>query len=254
MRHDLHSDVSAFSTTRQGGISVGEYSTFNINPFVGDDPLHVASNLLTLAVEVGVAQERIVLPHQVHGVRVLRIDETFPCRPESDRRLALEGIDALITNVPFMCIGVSTADCIPIFFYDERHHAVGVAHAGWRGTVAKISCKTLHTMQQEYGTEPSDVLAAIGPGISVDHFEVGDEVYEAFSRAGFDMELLAVRHERWHIDLPGSNAWLLQQCGVRAENIVRSPFCTYADNHLFFSARRQGALCGRIYNGILLLK
>lgn len=252
--HNLSPDVLAFSTTRSGGCSVGEYASFNINPFCGDNPLHVDENLLMLSEEIRVPKGHIVMPHQIHGVSIKRITEDFFLQSETDRKMLLEGIDALTTDIPQVCIGVSTADCIPVFLYDKEHHAVAVSHAGWRGTVARIVAKTLETMAEEYGTAPQDVVAVIGPGICLEHFEVGDEVYQAFYDAGFDMQKVAKRHERWHIDLPLCNALELQLCGVKSENIRLSGLCTYCDNDRYFSARRQGILSGRIYNGIMLKK
>ena len=107
-------------------------------------------------------------------------------------------------------------------------------------------------MQETYGTDPADLLACIGPGICADHFEVGDEVFEAFAAAGFDMNRVAKRINRWHIDLPLCNEETLLSCGLRPENIHQSRLCTFERNETYFSARRQGINSGRIFNGILL--
>ena len=106
-----------------------------------------------------------------------------------------------MSNLPKECLCISTADCIPVLCYDARHQAIAAIHAGWRGTVARIVSKALEQMRQVYGTEGKDVYACIGSGISQEAFEVGDEVYEAFRQAGFDMERIAVRKGKWHIDL-----------------------------------------------------
>lgn len=106
----------------------------------------------------------------------------------------LEGVDAVMTDVPKVCVSVSTADCIPILIYDRVHHAVAAVHAGWRSTVLRIPEAVLQAMAGAYGTRPQDVEAAIGPGISLEAFEVGDEVYEAFRTAGFPMEEIARRY------------------------------------------------------------
>jgi len=175
--------VTAFSTTRKGGVSQGNYSEFNINDYCGDCAEHVAENRRKLADELGISIDHIILPHQVHGVEVRQVAGDYFSMPENIRKMILEGVDAVMTNEKGVCIGVSTADCIPILLYDEEHHAVAAIHAGWRGTLARIVHKTIQEMAFAYHTEPKKLKAVIGPGISLEHFEVGDEVYEAFEQA-----------------------------------------------------------------------
>lgn len=183
--------VTAFSTTRKGGVSQGNYSEFNINDYCGDCAEHVAENRRKLADELGISIDHIILPHQVHGVEVRQVAGDYFSMPENIRKMILEGVDAVMTNEKGVCIGVSTADCIPILLYDEEHHAVAAIHAGWRGTLARIVHKTIQEMAFAYHTEPKKLKAVIGPGISLEHFEVGDEVYEAFEQAAFPMEEIA---------------------------------------------------------------
>ena len=120
-------------------------------------------------------------PLQTHGTDSLIIDDTYLNATHSERQAMLQGIDALITRMPGCCICISTADCIPVLLYDRQRRIVAAVHAGWRGTVNRILAKTLHRMQSAYGTRGTDVIACIGPGISLDSFEVGDEVYERFA-------------------------------------------------------------------------
>lgn len=110
------------------------------------------------------------------------------------KAVTLEGVDAVMTDVPKVCVSVSTADCIPILIYDRVHHAVAAVHAGWRSTVLRIPEAVLQAMAGAYGTRPQDVEAAIGPGISLEAFEVGNEVYEAFRTVGFPMGEMARRY------------------------------------------------------------
>lgn len=185
LSYSLGAHVCAFSTMRGGGYSSGAYATFNANAYCGDDERHVALNRVLLCDELGLSADRLIIPHQVHGDRVLRIDDRFFAGDEAARGAALEGADAVMTDLPHVCVSVSTADCIPVLVYDSRHHAVAAVHAGWRGTMLRIVETTLGAMHEAYGTEPSDVQAVIGPGISLDAFEVGDEVYEAFAVPDF---------------------------------------------------------------------
>ena len=189
---ELYSNIFCFSTTRHGGYSEGAYATFNCNAYCGDacDAVRKNCGLLCSLLPEGAG---LLIPHQVHGTEVRVIDEAFLRKPESEKARLLEGVDALVSDVPKACLCISTADCIPVLCYDVRRRAIAAIHAGWRGTVSRIVSKTLEKMRQVYGTEGKDVCACIGPGISQEAFEVGDEVCEAFRRAGFDMERIAVR-------------------------------------------------------------
>ncbi len=244
--------VKAFTTTRKGGVSQGNYGEFNINEYCGDEPKHVEENRRLLGAELGIDAERILMAHQVHGVEVRQIASGFLSLPENVRKMRLEGVDALMTDQKGICIGVSTADCIPVLLYDEEHHAVAAIHAGWRGTVQRIVHKTVQEMMLVYQTDPKKLKAVIGPGISLANFEVGDEVYEAFEQATFPMEEIAERHGKWHINLPLCNQLMLEHLGVKHENIQVSSICTYAHYDEYFSARRLGVNSGRLYTGIFL--
>ena len=138
-----------------------------------------------------------------------------------------------------------------MIIYDARHHAVSVVHAGWRGTVARIVEKVVKAMAVTYHSKPEDLECIIGPGISLDAFEVGMEVYEQFRQAGFEMSSRFVRG-KWHIDLKECNRQQLVSLGVKPEVITVSPICTYNENKDFFSARRQGINSGRIFTGAIL--
>ena len=242
--YNMGTGVTAFSTTRQGGCSTGNYAAFNINGYCGDDEVHIAANKVALCSLLGIDSNRLVMPHQVHDCVVRRID--------GPQQGVIEGVDAVMTDVPQLCIGVSTADCIPVLLYDSTHRAVSAVHAGWRGTVLRIVQKAVETMRDTYGTAPADLQAVIGPGISLDSFEVGDEVYNQFLSAGFDMQPISRRDAKWHIDLPMCNHLQLMEAGVPADHIQMTNICTYQQYDRYFSARRLGIQSGRIYTGILI--
>ncbi len=264
--YNVANGVKAFSTTRKGGVSTGKYGEFNINEYCGDEMECIVRNRELLAAELGIAPDHILLPHQVHGVEVGRITEGSFALSDQERKLLLEGVDAVMTDLEGVCVGVSTADCIPVLLYDEAHHAAAAVHAGWRGTVMRIVQKTIEKMQVAYHTQPHELKAIIGPGISREAFEVGNEVYDAFLQAGFDMEPIAELRPamsapadgqmqmKWHIDLPLCNMLQLQQMGVPDDNILQTGICTYSHCDDYFSARRLGIQSGRIYTGILLNK
>lgn len=251
--YDMGTGVVAFSSTRHGGCSKGNYAAFNINSYCGDSKDDILSNRKALCEMLGISIDHLIMPHQVHLTKVVKIDETFLSMSPEERQTALEGVDALMTNLRGVCIGVSTADCIPVLLYDEVHQAVCAIHAGWRGTVKRIVMKAVEAMTEAYSTQPQQLFAQIGPGIHLDSFEVGDEVYEAFEAVGFDMSAISVRKEKWHIDLPMCNRQQLIESGLLPQNINVSPVCTFQQANDYFSARRLGIDSGRIFSGIGIL-
>ena len=250
--YDFGQNVTAFSTTRQGGYSEGNYGQFDINRYCGDSPEHIAQNRQALCQLLDIDDHHLLMPHQVHLTEVATIDADFLRLDSNERQQRLEGIDAIMTDRVGVCIGVSTADCIPVLLYDGVHRAACAVHAGWRGTVARIVEKAVKTMTATYGTRPSDLVAQTGPGISLDSFEVGDEVYDAFAQAGFDMAAISQKQAKWHINLPACNRLQLIATGVMPEHISVSDICTYKSHDTFFSARRLGINSGRIFTAILM--
>lgn len=251
LRYHFPEGVCAFSTCRDGGVGQGAYATFNCTHYCGDDESSVAVNRNRLCADLHIAPDRLFIPRQVHDTLIAEIDEQFLSLPVKQQQARLEGIDALTTCQPDCCIAVSTADCIPILLYDTRTRAMAAIHAGWRGTVARILTFTLQRMRTRYGTRAKELMAVIGPGISLEAFEVGDEVYHAFSEAGFPMRQVACRKEKWHIDLWEANRLLLLEAGVPESQIEVAGICTYGRCDLFFSARRLGIKSGRMLTGIM---
>ena len=223
------SHITAFSTTRDGGVSI--------------------------------AIPQLFMPHhQVHETKTLIIDNEFVHKNPLEQVLALDGVDALSTHLPNVCVCVKTADCIPVLLWDDYTQVVSAVHAGWKGTQKRIVESNIEVLKYTYSPQTTNLHAIIGPGIGVDSFEVGDEVYEQFAQAGFPMEKLARRYplmnnqnntdeKRWHIDLWECNRLQLIEKGVRPENIYVSGIDTYQSFNRFFSARRH--LNGRIINGIM---
>lgn len=255
LEYNTNCNIRAFSTYR--GEGSGNYEGFNITDYCGDSAEHVTECRRTLCDALGINDESLILPRQTHGNKVICIDHKFTTLSKEAQKELLHGIDAIITELPHTCIGVSTADCIPILLYDERRGVIATVHAGWRGTVARITQNCIKAMNREYHCQVDDIKAIIAPGISIDSFEVGDEVYEAFSDEGFEMGKIAKRYtatnggEKWHIDLWEANRMQLIEYGIKAENITIAGICTYKNHKEFFSARRLGINSGRIFNGII---
>ena len=190
----------------------------------------------------------ILQMHQVHDVKVAIVDRADITQDE------LDGYDAMMTNLQGVAIGVRTADCIPILLYDPVKKAAAAVHSGWRGTVAKILRNIIRNMSSTYGTKPSDLLAVIGPGICMDCFQVGEDVALKFKEAGFDLNSVwSFRGPKMennmdgghHIDLKQACRQTLVECGLKGENIQISDLCTYEDNYLLYSARKESIECGR---------
>ena len=240
-----YSNISCFSTTRHGGCGKGAYATFNCTHYCGDKSEHVSSNLEILAASLSERPQVFVIPRQTHTTNV-RIITALPFEEE------LQEVDAVVTDLKGYCLCVSTADCVPVLIYDAVRQVVAAVHAGWRGTVGRIVEKTLDAMKLHYGTEGEDVIACIGPGISLESFEVGDEVYAAFQEAGFDMNRIARRYEKWHLDLWEANRIQLLSHGVLPGRVEVAGICTYRCYEDFFSARRLGIGSGRILSGIMM--
>ena len=249
--YDFGEGVRAFSSTRHGGFSKGHYAAFNINHYCGDCDEDISKNRALLCQLLGIDEARLVMPHQVHQTEVVTIGKAFLELSPEDQKARLEGVDALMTDMAEVCIGVSTADCIPILLYDKTHHASCAIHAGWRGTVKRIVEKAVAQMASVYGSRPTDMLAQIGPGIHLESFEVGDEVYEAFANEGFTKEAVMMG-PKWHIDLPECNRQQLLATGIPSIQINVSPIDTFQQYDLYFSARRLGINSGRIFTGILM--
>ncbi|MBR2607562.1 MAG: peptidoglycan editing factor PgeF [Bacteroidaceae bacterium] len=245
--------ITAFSTKRHGGVGEGAYSSFNITHYCGDSHENVTANRALLCTHLGIDDTQLILPHQTHGTDIIEIDKKFLALDTPTRAGRLYSVDALFTREKGICIGVSTADCIPVLLCDETSGTIAAIHAGWRGTVARIVEKSILAMRRTCNINPATTRAIIAPGISLDAFEVGDEVYDAFRAASFPMEKIARRYgERWHIDLPRANSLQLLSCGLSEANIHHSGICTYFSHADFFSARRLGIKSGRVFNGIII--
>ena len=252
---DRYEHIFHFVTTREGGISKGAYATLNPSRYTDDDPAHIQQNLSRLAQAIHLQPTQILLPHQVHQDRILDITPAFLSQSQSSQLAQLEGIDALLTAVPHVCVAISTADCVPVLLYAPDRQVVAAVHAGWRGTVLRIAQRCVEQMQQQYQCDPARLQAAIGPSISQAAFEVGEEVVEAFREAGFELSSLMYRHpdsQKAHIDLWKANQLQLLEAGLQTAHIEIAGICTYQQVDQFFSARRLGIRSGRILSGIYL--
>ena len=244
--------VRAFSTTRGKVNGRNPYSGVNLCDYVGDDALRVLDARIMLAMQLGVELDGVVMPRQTHSCRVAVIDPHYMNSDIDQQEQTLEGVDALVTSVPGVVIGVNTADCVPIVLADEAAGVIAVAHAGWRGTVGRIARAVVEEMCRQ-GACADRIQASMGPSICQDCFEVGDEVVEAFKKARFDLDAIVSRDAatgKAHIDLRGANRDVLIAAGVPKCHIEESRHCSRCEHGRFFSARRLGIDSGRTFTGI----
>ena len=249
------SRLFAVSTTRNGGVSEGNYSSMNLCGYVEDNSDSVMKNKQIFCDTYNIDPERVIFPYQTHSDNIININSAFLQQPKELRQSNLRDIDAIVTNINNVCIGVSTADCVPVLFYDKEKQAIGAAHAGWRGTVKRITAKTINLMAKSFETNPEDIIAVIAPCISKESYEVGDELYGIFNEAGFPIDLLFLKNPdtgKYHLDLRAANKWLLTESGVLPDNIYISDLCTFKNSDIVFSARKSGIKSGRMASCIML--
>lgn len=213
-------------STRHGGVSSQAFQSLNLGVHTDDNPSAITQNLSLFCSDLGIDPESLARSYQVHGSEIWT-----SVAPGYE-----SGYDAIITPEPGIFAGVGIADCCPILLADPVRQTAAAIHAGWKGTVAQIVHKTASTLIAG-GSNPSDILAYIGPCISLAHFEVGDEVAEQF-------DIKEKRGARWHVDLKATNAAQLQALGITQIEI--SDYCTVANNDVFYSHRKEQGVTGRM--------
>lgn len=234
-------------STRKGGVSTGIFSSMNLNFKRGDDPDAVLENYRRMAAALNMRVEDMVLSDQTHTTNVRVITE-------EDRGKGIlkpqdySDVDGMITNVPGIVLVTSYADCVPLYFVDPVRKAIGLSHSGWKGTVGHIGQKTVWKMHEVYGTEPKDIVAAIGPSICQSCYEVSDDVAEAF-RANFTADeaadiLLDKGNGKYQLDLWKANWYVLTDAGILPEHLSVTDLCTACHPDLLWSHRKTNGQRG----------
>ena len=235
--------VNACSCRLHGESDVVE-GTLNLALHVGDDVEKVLRNRKAFAKAVGVDANRFTTCQQVHGSKVVQVTKELVGSGAVDFANTIADTDALITNLPDVPLMLFYADCVPVLLADLETGAIGLAHAGWRGTVANIGAKTLAAMGEAFGTKPENVLAAIGPSIGACCYEVDDFVRDQAS--GYEEFFAPEGGGKYQLDLWGMNAKQLQEAGVPEENITVAGICTNDNVELFCSYRAEQGKTGRM--------
>ncbi|MCG8403254.1 MAG: peptidoglycan editing factor PgeF [Firmicutes bacterium] len=243
-----------FFTTRHGGVSAAPFDALNLDFKVGDDPGSVAANRKRACALIGAGFDRLVAGNQVHGNRVVTVDDSHAGRGARSETDALPDVDAMVTAVPGLVLSSYYADCVPLFCLDPVRRVAALAHAGWKGSVLRIGERTVRHMADKHGCRPGDVLVAIGPSVGPCCYEVDGPVMSRVEKCLPGVSGLAayVKPGHWRLDLPGLNRRVLLEAGVREENITMSGYCTACRGDLFFSHRAQKGRTGRMASFIML--
>lgn len=240
--------VSHGFTTRAGGVSTGMFESLNFSYTRGDDPSAVTENFRRAAAALGGTLSDIVTSDQTHTTTVRRVDRHDAGAGVTKAR-GYADVDGLVTDEPGLILATFYADCVPLYFVDMAHRAIGLSHSGWRGTVGRMGAATLVKMREEFGTRPEDVYAAIGPSICRDCYEVGTDVAEAFAAAfsGHEGELLQEKGGgKYQLDLWKANELVLREAGIRQERLAVTSLCTCCNPKLLFSHRASGGKRGNL--------
>ena len=240
-------------SSRLGGTSSQSFTSLNLGLHTGDEDAQVIANRQLFCQGVGVVAEDIVTAEQIHTDTVVLVTKEHIGKGAKKYGEAIRATDALITNVSDIPLMLFFADCVPVLIVDPVQRAIGVAHAGWKGTIDKIAQKTVLAMQTHFGTNPQQCLVAIAPSIGPCCYEVDDVVINRLKGQFENWEQLARSNgQKWHLDLWQANCRQLEQIGVQGRNIVVSKVCTACNNQLFFSYRAENGCTGRMGAVIVL--
>jgi YfiH family protein len=233
----------------QQGVTLreGPHGPLNLSFTVTSDAESVRTNREWACAALGFDIADLVVPEQVHAANVAVVGRECRGQGALTPTTAIRGCDALVTNEPGLLLGITIADCLPIFCFDPIHHALGLAHSGWRGTAGRIGPRMLETMANAYGTRVRDCLIALGPGISPEHYEVDSKVYRAFlpSDAAAQGVFTPTRPGHWQLDLTAAVLHQLREFGIPPDHFDISPWRTDLRPDLFFSHRLVPG-CGRM--------
>lgn len=236
-------------STRVGGVSEGVCSTMNLSFSRGDKEDAVRENFRRMAKALGVEEDSFVFSHQTHTTNVRKV--TLEDKGKGlVRPLDYQDVDGLITDIPGLCLSTFYADCVPLFFVDPVHKAIGLSHSGWRGTVGKIGNVTIQRMKEEYGSNPSDMVAAIGPSICQECYEVSEDVIiefqKSFAKKHWNDLYYKKENGKYQLNLWKANEIILEEAGVLRENIAVTNLCTCCNHEWLFSHRASQGKRGNL--------
>lgn len=243
-----------FHTTRQGGVSPFPFDSLNLGLNTKDNPENVLKNREILANYMNIPKENFCFAQQTHKNNIITLTADEKGRGAFDYANGIEDTDGMITQEKNICMMVMGADCPLLAFYDPVREAIGVCHAGWRGTLSEIASQTIQQMVYAFDCTPKNILVGIGASISKEIYEVGGEVLEKLDYLFGETNNFIWQNpitKKNHLDLIYTNTQLLLDAGVLLQNIQALNLCTYTQKEMFFSARRD-KITGRCGLGIML--
>lgn len=240
--------IHGFST-RIGGVSENEFAQMNLSFSRGDEKERVMENYRRIAATIGFDAKDIVCSDQTHTANV-RVVTAQDCGKGYTKPRDYTDVDGLVTNEPGVVLATFYADCVPLYFVDPVHGAVGLSHSGWRGTVGDIAGETVRTMNRQYGTVPADILAAIGPSICQDCYEVSEDVIVQFKEA-YETDLweklfYAKGAGKYQLDLWEACRQNMLRAGILPEHILVTDICTCCNPDVLFSHRASHGKRGNL--------
>lgn len=242
--------MTAGFSTRIGGVSTAQWESLNCAFHVADDQQHVIANRQLIAQSVGFPLEAWTCAEQVHGSNIYVVQAADRGKGHYSREEAIQDADALVTNEPDTMLVSFYADCVPLYFWDQSQGVIGLAHAGWKGTLTRIAEKMVEQMVSTYQCQSADIRAAIGPAIGACCYEVDKNVAERFIDAGMSDGITAKLGEKYRLDLKQLNRQIMIKAGVLPTHIGTSQYCTACQQTLFFSHRRDRGQTGRMISWI----
>ena len=244
--------VEHLFTTRTGGVSSGIYSTMNLSFSRGDDPECVRENYRRIGEVLGTDPEHMVASKQTHTTNI-RLATEADLGNGITGPSAYDDVDGLATDIPGIALVTFYADCVPLYFVDPVKKAIGLAHSGWRGTVAGMGACMVQFMREHFHSDPKDLIAAIGPSICVDCYEVSEEVAEQF-REGFPEEVLqpGKAEGKYQLDLWKANESILLKAGILPEHLTVTDVCTCHNPEYLFSHRASHGQRGNLAAFLML--
>ena len=244
-------------STRLGGVSEGCFSSMNLSFDRGDRPEAVQENFRRIGKAIGVECGDMVLSQQTHTTNVRLVTEEDRGKGIVRKRDYTD-VDGLITDVPGICLVTTYADCVPLYFADPVKKAIGLSHSGWRGTVGRIGQKTIEKMQQYFGSDPSDILAAIGPSVCMDCYEVSEDVILRFQKVFDKQNWGDLFYEKpggkYQLDLWKANEIIFREAVILPEHMAVTNLCTHCNSSILYSHRAQGERRGNLCAFLALKK
>lgn len=236
-------------STRLGGVSQGCYASMNLSFTRGDDEAAVRKNYRRIAKSIGVKCENMVLSQQTHTTNVRVVTEKDKGKGIV-KPLDYTDVDGMVTNIHGICLVTFYADCVPLYFVDPVQKAIGLSHSGWRGTVGKIGKETIRKMEEQYGSDPKDILVAVGPSICKDCYEVSEDVILEFQKNFKERywKDLFYRKEngKYQLDLWKANEIIFKESGILPEHIAVTNVCTHCNSEILYSHRTSGDRRGNL--------